>query len=69
MKGFIRNNYTSYASTQNKEHAAKLEASELKYVTLDTILQDNFNEYTAINSLCTKQGKLTILTSQDPALY
>lgn len=48
VKGFIRSNTTLYASTQNKARAAKLEALELKYTSLDASLQHNFNDYTAL---------------------
>ncbi len=44
VKGFIRSITTLYASTWNKEWKAKLETLELKYDTLDTILQRNFND-------------------------
>lgn len=48
VKGFIRSNTTLYASTRNKERAARLEALELKYATLDASLQHHFNDYTAL---------------------
>ena len=49
MKGFIRSNTnTLYASKWNKEDAAKLEALELKYMTLDAILQHNLNDHAAL---------------------
>lgn len=48
VKGFIRSNSTLYASTRNRERAAKLEALELKYATLDAILQHNFNVHIAL---------------------
>ena len=44
----MRSNTTLCASTRNKERAAKLEALELKYATLDASLQRNFNDYAAL---------------------
>lgn len=55
VKGFIRSNTTLYASTRNKERAAKLEALELKYSTLDAALQHNFSTYTALQKELTKK--------------
>lgn len=47
-KGFIRSNTTLYASTRNKERAAKLEALELKYAALDANLQHHYSDSVAL---------------------
>lgn len=55
VKGFIRSNTTLYASMRNKERAAKLEALESKYATLDAALQLNFDNHVALQKELVKK--------------
>lgn len=69
VKGFIRSNTTLYASTKNKERAARLKGLELKYAALDATLQRHYSELVAhqkdlikkeINSLLRRQSEFLI---------